>query len=72
MNIVGFLPIIREGNRYIIVAIDYFLRWLKVRLLKVANTNTVVIFLYEKIICKFEVSRILQSDRGTYFINKII
>jgi len=26
VDIVGFLPIIREGNRYIIVAMDYFSR----------------------------------------------
>jgi len=66
------LPIIREENRYIIVAIDYFLRWPKVRLLKAANTNTIVIFFYEEIICRFEIPKILQSNRKIYFVNKII
>jgi len=28
--------------------------------------------LYEEIICRFGASRILQSDRGTYFVNKLI
>jgi len=51
---------------------DYFSRWPKVRLLKVANVDTVAIFLYEEIICRFEVPRILQSDRGTHFVNEII
>jgi len=53
------LPIIREGNRYIVIVMDYFLRWLKVRLLKVANSDIVATFLYKEIICRFEASRIL-------------
>ncbi len=34
--------------------------------------DTVTIFLYEEIICRFRASRILQNDRETYFVNKII
>ncbi len=72
VNIVGSLPIIRERNRYIIVAVDYFSRWPKVRSLKVANADTIATFLYEEIICKFEVPKILQSDRETHFMNKVV
>jgi len=57
VNIVRPLSITKKKNKYIIVAIDYFLRWSKVRLLKVANMNIVTIFLYKKIICRFEISR---------------
>ncbi len=62
----------REGNRYIVVAIDYFSRWPEARSLKAANSNTVAIFLYEEIICRFRTSKILQSDRGTHFMNEVI
>ncbi len=72
VDIVRLLLITRERNRYIIVAIDYFLRWLEARPLKVANADTVATFLYEKIICKFEASKILQSDRRTHFVNEVI
>ncbi len=51
---------------------DYFSRWSEARSLKIANTNTVTTFLYKEIICRFEASRILQSDRGTYFVNEVI
>ncbi len=34
--------------------------------------NIVATFLYEKIICRFGVLRILQSDRGTHFMNEVI
>ncbi len=72
VNIVRLLPITREGNRYIVVVMDYFSRWPKARSLKAANTDIVTTFLYEEIICRFGASRILQSDRGTHFVNEII
>ncbi len=72
VNIVELLPIIRKENRYIVVTMNYFSRWLEARLLKAANANTVATFLYEKIICRFGVPRILQSDRGTHFVNELI
>src|SRR6266498_1637588 len=72
VDIVGPLPITREGNRYIVVAIDYFSRWPEARPLKTANADTVATFLYEEIICRFEAPRILQSDKGTHFVNELI
>ncbi len=72
VDIVRPLLITREGNKYIIVAMDYFSRWSEARSFKVTNVDTVVIFLYEEIICRFEASRILQSNRETHFINEII
>ncbi len=72
VNIVGPLPITREENRYIVVAMDYFSRWPEARPLKTANAETVAMFLYEEIICRFGTPRILQSDRGTHFVNELI
>jgi len=34
--------------------------------------DTVVMFLYEEIICRFGTLKILQSDRETHFINEVI
>ena len=51
---------------------DYFSRWPEAKPLKTANAETVATFLYKEIICRFGASRILQSDRGTHFMNKVI
>ena len=72
IDIIGPLPITRKRNRYIVVAIDYFIRWPEARAIKVANAEMVVIFIYKEIICRFGSPRVLQSDREMHFINKII
>ncbi len=72
VDIVRPLSIIRKENKYIVITMNYFLKWLEVRSLKVANANTVVKFLYKEIICRFKASRTLQSDREIYFINEVI
>src|SRR6266540_1326486 len=51
---------------------DYFSRWSEARPLKAANAEAVATFIYEEIICRFGVPRILQSDRGTHFVNEVI
>src|SRR6266498_3525130 len=72
IDIVGPLSTTREGNRYIVVVMDYFSRWPEARPLKAVNAETVATFIYEEIICRFGPLRILQSDRGTHFVNKVI
>src|SRR6266498_1453707 len=72
IDIIRLLPITREGNRYIVITMDYFSRWSKVRAIKAANAETVATFIYEEIICRFESPRVLQSDRGTHFVNEVI
>ena len=61
-----------KGNRYIIVAMDYFTRWPEARALKEANALTVSTFIYEEIICRHRCPDFLQTDRGTHFVNELI
>src|SRR6266496_850088 len=51
---------------------DYFSRWPEARPLTHANAWQVAKFIYEEIICRFGASRVLQSDRGTHFVNEVI
>src|SRR6266508_2506720 len=64
--------IFERWGKDIVVAMDYFSRWPEARPLKVANAETVATFIYEEIICRFRAPRILQSDRGTHFVNEVI
>src|SRR6266540_3734134 len=72
IDIVGLLTITKKGNRYIVIAMNYFTKWLIVKVIKEAIVRTVSKFIYEKIICEYGYSQVLQSDCGTHFVNKII
>ncbi len=72
IDIVGPLSQTEDGYWYIVVAMDYFFRWLEAWPLIYANVWQVVKFIYEEIICRFGALRVLQSDRGTHFVNEMI
>src|SRR6266498_5546173 len=72
IDIVGPLTITKKGNRYIVTAMDYFTKWLIAKAIKEAIAKTVSKIIYEKIICEHGCPQVLQSDRKTYFINRVI
>jgi hypothetical protein len=66
------LSITKQGNRYIIVAMDYLTKWPEAKPLKDIKATTVAKFLYEEIICRHGIPMILQSDRGSNFMSEVI
>ena len=72
IDIKGPLPITSSGNRYIVVAMDYFSKWPEARAIPNMKAETVAKFIYEDIICRHGVPQEILSDRGTSFINKTI
>ncbi|EXX63433.1 putative integrase core domain protein [Rhizophagus irregularis DAOM 181602=DAOM 197198] len=72
IDIKGPLPITSSGNRYIIVAMDYFTKWPEARAISNIKAETVAKFIYEEIICRHGVPQEILSDRGTSFMNKLI
>jgi len=65
-------PRIYTWNKYILVTIDYIIKWVEARGLK---TNTVVViakFLYECILTKFGCPLNIIIDQGVHFINDAI
>ena len=59
IDIVGPLIKTPKGNKYIIVAMDYFSRWPEAKAVEKANSEEVAIFIYEKIICRFGAPKII-------------
>src|SRR6266540_2093124 len=72
IDIVGPLTEASRGNKYIVVAIDYFTKYPEARALVNANARNVANFLYEDIICRHGCLRKIISDRGTHFNNQVI
>jgi hypothetical protein len=72
IDIVGPLPKTDQNNRYIVTAIDYLTKWTEARALEKATAEEVARFIFEDIICRHGCPKIILSDRGTHFVNKII
>ena len=51
IDIIGPLPRTLRGNRYIIMAIDYLTKYPEARALQLADSLSIVPFIYEDIIC---------------------
>ncbi|KAL1194227.1 putative mitochondrial protein [Cardamine amara subsp. amara] len=59
------------GNKYILVAVDYVSKWVEA-IASPTNDSTMVFKLFKTIIFpRFGVPRIVISDGGTHFINKV-
>ena len=60
------------GKRYILVAIDYAIKWVEARALRTNSAQETAQFLYEAILTRFGCPLHLVSDQGSYFLNGTI
>ena len=72
IDVMGPLPVTRNGKRYIILAVDFFTKYLEGIAVDEADAQTVAKFIHSDIICRHGVPKELTSDRGTEFVNNLI
>ncbi|XP_057790863.1 uncharacterized protein LOC131007973 [Salvia miltiorrhiza] len=72
IDIVGKLPTAPGGKYFLIVAVDYFSKWIEAEAITKIDDSTVEKFLWKNICCRYGVPRILVSDNGTQFTSKRI
>src|SRR5436305_4079453 len=72
IDFVGPLEKTRRGNKYILVTTDYLTKWSEAKAMRDATATNVMKFIYEVIICRHGCSKIILSDRGTHFRNKLV
>jgi hypothetical protein len=72
IDFVGPLPQTQKGNKYIIVAMDYFTKWPEAKAVKEATAKEVSEFIMDEIICRHGCPKKILSDRGSHFNNEMI
>nr|GEY93518.1 reverse transcriptase domain-containing protein [Tanacetum cinerariifolium] len=68
IDIVGPLPTILEGARFLVVAIDYFTKWVEAKPLISTTGKHMENFIWEHIVCRFERPQAIISDNGKQFV----
>ncbi|KAL0408327.1 UNVERIFIED_CONTAM: Gag-Pol polyprotein [Sesamum radiatum] len=72
IDIVGPFPPAIAQNKFMIVAVEYFTKWVEVEAVAKISEKEVINFIWKNIICRFGIPRILVSDNGTQFQGKAI
>ena len=66
------IPKASNGHEYILVAIDYFTKWVEAASYKSVTQTVVARFLKHDIICRYSMSRELIIDNGKNLNGKMI
>ena len=65
MDVIGPIkPKASNGHRFILVAIDYFTKWVEAITFKAVTKKAVVDFLHSNIICRFGIPRAIITDNA--------
>ena len=67
IDLMGPLPQTEDGNSYVLVAGDYFTRWIDVYALPNQDATTVAQKLVDELFCRFSPPEQLHSDQGRQF-----
>jgi transposase InsO family protein len=67
MDVIGPLTTTASGCRFIIVAIDYFSKWVEAKAVKSFNAETTAKFIIERIFLRFGIPKSIISDQGPNF-----
>ena len=72
IDILSGLPTTADGHKYLLVATDYFTKWLEAIPLCDAEAHTCMRALYSAFFSRFGLPRQLHSDQGGNFESKLI
>ncbi|XP_058725923.1 uncharacterized protein LOC131597233 [Vicia villosa] len=65
-------PALSKQQRYILVGIDYFTKWVEAVALRNVDQEAVIDFLQNRIICRFGLPETITTDQGTVFTGQKI
>uniref|UniRef100_A0A2N9FNY5 Integrase catalytic domain-containing protein n=1 Tax=Fagus sylvatica TaxID=28930 RepID=A0A2N9FNY5_FAGSY len=69
LDIMGPFPVGTKQAKFLVVAIDYFTKWVEAEPLATISEKNVKGFVWKAVICRFGIPRVLISDNGKQFDN---
>jgi hypothetical protein len=65
--LLGPLPPTQGNLRYVVVAVEYFCKWIEAKPLATITSVTVQKFFWQNIVCRFGMPKAITVDNGTQF-----
>ena len=65
-------PTASNGHRFILVAIDYFTKWVEATSFASVTKNVVALFIKQNLICWYGIPERIITDNGTNLNNTMI
>ncbi|RDX90708.1 Pol polyprotein, partial [Mucuna pruriens] len=70
MDILGPFPLAPGQVKFLVVAVDYFTKWIEAETVASITTERIKRFFWKKIICRFGISAEIVFENGTQFTSK--
>jgi hypothetical protein len=67
LDLLGPLPPAQGNLKYVVVAVEYFSKWIEAKPLATITSATVQKFFWQNIVCRFGVPKAITVDNGTQF-----
>ena len=67
MNIVGPLPVAAAQKKFLLMATDYFSKWVEAEAYANIKDKDITNFVWKNIICRFEIPQTIIADNGPQF-----
>jgi transposase InsO family protein len=67
LNLLGPLPAAQGNLKYVVVAVEYFSKWIEAKPLATITSATVQKFFWQNIVCRFGVPKAIIVYNGTQF-----
>jgi hypothetical protein len=67
LDLLGPLPPAQGNLKYVVVAVEYFSKWIEAKPLATITSVTVQNFFWQNIVCRFGVPKAITVDNGTQF-----
>ncbi|XP_020207373.1 uncharacterized protein LOC109792378 [Cajanus cajan] len=66
----GPFPMVVRQLKFLIMAVDYFSKWIEAEPIATISAEKVRTFLWKNVICRYRVLQVLVSDNGTQFTSE--
>jgi hypothetical protein len=67
LDLLGLVPPAQGNLRYVVVAVEYFSKWIEAKPLATKTSITVQKLFWQNIVCRFGVLKAITVDNGTQF-----